>query len=149
LNVKLSKEAAEFISSSEITNLLDSGTLDRLASIGSGAKFTLDPSDVLGPVDPPILPRVPSAPWPELWPDDGPRFPIPRPEPGLNPFPNNPFEPDPVDPLGPYPIDPYGPYAGIGTASVIIAVAIGVVLAINTDRVAGDTVIDYSGLDRL
>lgn len=68
-----------------------------------------------------------------LGPDDGPRLPFPR------PIPNEP----------PIEIDPYGPYAGIGTASVIIAVAIGVILAKNVDRTIGDRVFDYSGLERL
>ncbi|MFH6953354.1 hypothetical protein ACHSBP_09625 [Pseudoalteromonas sp. XMcav1-K] len=68
-----------------------------------------------------------------LGPDDGPRIPFPR---------QNPNDP-------PIQIDPYGPYAGIGTASVIIAVAIGVILAKNVDRTAGPRVLDYSGLERL
>lgn len=72
---------------------------------------------------------------PPLGPDDGIPWPVtPRPLPGGGPIPT---------------IDPFDPHAGIGTASVIIAVAIGVILLSNKDRTIEDPVIDYSGLKKL
>lgn len=72
---------------------------------------------------------------PPLGPDDGIPWPVtPRPQLGGGPIPT---------------IDPFDPHAGIGTATVIIAVAIGVILLSNKDRTIENPIIDHSELKKL